>query len=265
MLPFTLLAACFVAEPAAEPLLPPPRQGGVYVVAHRGAHDGVPENTLAAYRRAIELGVDFVEIDLRTTRDGEIVSVHNATVDAYTKSATGPVKDFTLAELRALDIGSRIAPEWKNERIPTLREILTLCRGRCGIYLDLKDAPLAEVVKQVRAFEMERRCVWYGWLDQLAAVRTLCPECRIMPDPGPAIVLGPLLEQQQPRVVASSARFCTADFVARCHRAGALVVVDDQTPEDWPRFLEWGVDGIQTDRPAQLIELLKQRDKPKPQ
>ncbi|MBN2307888.1 MAG: hypothetical protein JXR94_02890, partial [Candidatus Hydrogenedentes bacterium] len=69
------------SEEAPPPLKPP--KHGVYVVAHRGAHEGIPENTLAAYRQAIELGVDFVEIDLRLTRDGEYVSVHNSTVDDY--------------------------------------------------------------------------------------------------------------------------------------------------------------------------------------
>jgi glycerophosphoryl diester phosphodiesterase len=59
-----------------------PRNGNVYVVAHRGAHDGVPENTLAAYQRAIDMGCDFVEIDVRTTRDGVLVSIHNSTIEA---------------------------------------------------------------------------------------------------------------------------------------------------------------------------------------
>ena len=75
-------------SPDKEALLPPPKQGGVYVIAHRGVHNDIPENTLAAYRKAIELGCDFVEVDLRTTKDGEIVSVHNGTVDARTGRAT---------------------------------------------------------------------------------------------------------------------------------------------------------------------------------
>jgi glycerophosphoryl diester phosphodiesterase len=64
-------------------VLPESRHGGVYVVAHRGAHNGIPENTLAAYEAAIEMGVDFVEVDLRTTKDGYIVSIHNKQIDSY--------------------------------------------------------------------------------------------------------------------------------------------------------------------------------------
>src|SRR5690606_24944041 len=79
-----LLHQPLMAQPAPEPaLLPPPRHGNVYVVCHRGAHEDRPENTLAAYQRAIDLKADYVEIDLRTTKDGHIVSVHNETIDAY--------------------------------------------------------------------------------------------------------------------------------------------------------------------------------------
>jgi len=63
----------------ADDVLPPPKNGVMYVVAHRGAHKGIPENTLAAYAKAIEFGCDFVEIDVRTTKDGVLVSIHNET------------------------------------------------------------------------------------------------------------------------------------------------------------------------------------------
>ncbi|MEO2048003.1 MAG: glycerophosphodiester phosphodiesterase family protein [Pirellulales bacterium] len=63
-----------------------PKHSGIYVVAHRGAHTGIPDNSLAAYEKAIELGVDFVEIDIRATKDGKLVSIHNASIDAYVEA-----------------------------------------------------------------------------------------------------------------------------------------------------------------------------------
>jgi glycerophosphoryl diester phosphodiesterase len=119
---------------------------GVYVIAHRGAHVGIPENTAAAARKAIELGADFIEIDVRTTKDGKIAVVHNATVDAYTENAKGRVKDFTLDELKALDIGTRVGPQWKEERIPTFEELLDICQGKIGVYLDVKDARIEDLL-----------------------------------------------------------------------------------------------------------------------
>ncbi len=92
---------------------PKPRSGKIYVIAHRGAHVGIPENSLPAFQKAIDLGCDFVEIDTRATKDGKIVSVHNATIDQYVSGETGRVKNFTLAELKQFSIGEKTGPEWK--------------------------------------------------------------------------------------------------------------------------------------------------------
>jgi len=166
--------------------LPSPRHGDVYVVAHRGAHIGIPENTLAAYEAAIEAGVDFVEVDLRTTRDGHIVSIHNKEIDSYvTNGQQGLVCEMTLEQLKRLDIGSRISPRWSNERIPTFEEILELCKGRVGIYLDLKDASVERLVSIVKKWDMTGQVLWYADFDELERVAELCPECILMPDPGP--------------------------------------------------------------------------------
>ncbi len=132
----------FQREAVIEQLgLRPPRHGGVYVVAHRGAHRGIPENSLPAYRHAIELGVDFVEVDIRLTKDGVPISMHNDSIDAYVEGVKGHVADFTLAELRKLDIGAKHGEKWRGTKIPTFVEILDLCHGKCGVYLDLKRSP----------------------------------------------------------------------------------------------------------------------------
>jgi len=245
---------------ATVPVLPhPPRHGGVYVVAHRGAHQGIPENTLAAYRKAIELGADFIEIDLRTTKDGALVSIHNSTVDDYTKDAAGPVKNFTLAELRAMDIGSRIGPEWREERIPAFEEILDLCKGRIGIYLDLKEAPVDKAAAVIQAHGMAREVLWYAGPAQLERVREICPECIIMPDPGPEKFLAGLIDRLKPKVVASTWRNYSEQFAKTCHAAGAIVIVDEDGPACWEEALRWNTDGIQTDHPEELIAFLSKR------
>jgi len=262
MLQLLILLLGLAADPA--PALPPPKHGGVYVVAHRGVHDGIPENTLAAYSKAIEIGVDYVEIDLRETSDGHIVSVHNATVDAYTTDAKGPVKSFTLSELKAMDIGSRVAPEWKDERIPTFDEILTLCKDRVGIYLDLKDAPVPKLVEIIQAHGMQRQVLWYAGGAQIKQLQEICPDCIPMPDPGPEMLLGYTLKTYTPRVVAATWKNFSQEFVRKCHEAGAIVIVDEDTPACWEQAFEWRADGIQTDHPAALVELLKARAEKKP-
>ncbi|MFA6240606.1 MAG: glycerophosphodiester phosphodiesterase family protein [Candidatus Hydrogenedentales bacterium] len=245
---------------APQSVLPPPKNGNVYVVAHRGAHQGIPENTLPAYQKAIDLGADFVEIDVRTTKDGKFVSVHNGKVDDYTQGKVkGNVSDLTLDEIRGLDIGSRVGPEWKDVKVPTFEEILDMCKGEIGIYLDLKSAEVAPLVKEIKARGMERNVMWYAGPSKLKELNELCPECLPMPDPYEIKNLPKLLQEKKPKLVASSWDFYSKEFAEQCHAAGAIVIVDDDGPQCWESALEWGTDGIQTDDPEHLIALIKQR------
>ena len=217
--------------------------------------------TIAAYRAAIEMGVDFVEVDLRTTLDGHIVSIHNKEIDSYvTDGRRGLVSQMTLEQLKQLDIGNRIGPQWSDERIPTFEEILELCKGRVGIYLDLKDASVDKVVSMVKDWDMTRRVLCYADFDELRSVGRLCTECILMPDPGPEANLPDVVERFQPAVIAAVWRYYSRSFVEKCHRAGAIVIVDEGGPSCWEDALTWGSDGIQTDRPAELIALLKSRE-----
>ena len=108
------------------------------VIAHRGASGHAPENTLAAFRKAVSLGAAFIETDLQLSRDARFVAIHDATVDRTT-SGKGPVHDLTLAELRQLDAGSWFGSEFAGERIPTLEEIFAFSKKHDVVfYLELK-------------------------------------------------------------------------------------------------------------------------------
>lgn len=241
--------------------LSPPKHD-VYVVAHRGAHIGIPENTLAAYEAAIAMGVDFVEVDLRTTQDGYIVGIHNKDIDSYViNGEKGLVSEITLEQLKQLDIGSRISPRWRNQRIPTFEEITDLCKGRVGIYLDLKDVSVDKLVSIVKKWDMVRQVLWYADDLKLERVAELCPECIVMPDPGPEKNLLKVIERFQPLVIAAVWRYYSESFIAKCHRAGAIVIVDESTPACWEDAIAWNSDGIQTDYPEQPIAFLKLRQR----
>ena len=131
-------------------------------VAHRGGIvPGYPENTLTAYRRAISHGVDVIEIDLRGTRDGEVIILHDETLDRTT-DGTGKVTDYTLKELKQLDAGG-------GESIPTYEEVLDLVQGTgVKLLLDIKVSPVLDKQKVVRLTEKHRAV-----LDVIAGVRTL--------------------------------------------------------------------------------------------
>ena len=241
-----------------------PKHGNTYVIAHRGAHIGIPENSLEAIQKAIDLGCDFVEIDTRATKDGRIVSVHNADVDRYVIGTKGKVKDFTLEEIKKLDIGERLGPEWKNTRIPGIEDILQLCRGQIGIYLDLKEPLVPELLQIIRKYDMERDIIWYlypGSMDEIKQLQLLCYKCVAMPDPGPEKNIPELAEAAHPRILASDMRQLSQSFVKTAHAINAKVIVDEKqgTPAEWEKIIEWGTDGIQTDDPAALIDFLNKR------
>lgn len=101
--------------------------GKTLIFAHRGSKGTHPENTLAAFKEAIRLGVDGIELDVHLTKDGELVVIHDETVDRTT-NGTGRVIDFSLEELQQLDAGSWFAGEFKGEKIPTLSEVLELLK-----------------------------------------------------------------------------------------------------------------------------------------
>src|SRR6202140_1382526 len=108
------------------------------VIAHRGASGNAPENTLAAFRKAVSLGAPFIETDLQLSRDAHFVAIHDATVDRTT-SGRGAVHDLTLTELRDLDAGSWFGSEFAGERIPTLEEICEFSKKHDVVfYLELK-------------------------------------------------------------------------------------------------------------------------------
>lgn len=245
---------------------PKPKNGNTYVVAHRGAHIGIPENTLAAYQKAIDLGCDFVEIDIRKTKDGKFVSVHNSTIDAYTDGKVkGKVSDFTIAELKQLNIGKRVGPGWENERVPTFEEILQLCRGQIGIYLDLKEPFVKELVEIIKRFEMERDIVWFipiSYPQAIEELRKNCYKCIPMPDPD-INDIEETIKKFNLRIIAPVMHQFSKDYLDDAHNYGAKVFVDEDegNEKEWEMILNWGTDGIQTDDPEKLINYIKNREK----
>jgi glycerophosphoryl diester phosphodiesterase len=110
----------------------------VLIIAHRGASGNAPENTLAAFRKAVVLGATFIETDLHLSRDARFVAIHDATVNRTT-NGQGTVHDMTLTDLRKLDAGSWFGSEFTGERIPTLEEILEFSKKNDVVfYLEIK-------------------------------------------------------------------------------------------------------------------------------
>lgn len=106
-------------------------------IAHRGASGYAPENTFAAFNKALELGFDYIEFDIRISRDGQFVVMHDETVNRTT-DGEGYVKDMSVSELKQLDAGSWFSPSYSGERIPLLTEVLDEYGGKIGLLVELK-------------------------------------------------------------------------------------------------------------------------------
>ena len=122
-------------------------------IAHRGASGSAPENTLAAFKKAIEIGVDAVELDLHGTADGEVVVIHDSSLDRTTNH-DGPVNQTALKTIKRADAGAWFAAEFAGEPVPTLTEALECIAEKTVAVLEIKDPLIAEaVVTKVRETE----------------------------------------------------------------------------------------------------------------
>ncbi len=118
-------------------------------IAHRGASGAFPENTLGAFRAAIDAGADMCELDVQLSRDGAIVVIHDETVERTT-DGTGEVAELTVAELKRLDAGAKFKDgPFKDARIPTLDEVFSVTSGKCGLNIELKAGGLEHQVVQI--------------------------------------------------------------------------------------------------------------------
>lgn len=160
------------------------------IIGHRGSCADRPENTLASYRRAIEVGATVAECDVRTTQDGVLVSSHDADI-RRTSNGNGAIGAMTLAELRKLDFGGWFDPKYRGERIPTLREILELCKGKTHVMLDLKEsgeAYMQQIAAEVKKSSDPKEIVLgIRSVEHARGFRKLLPEARqigLIPDTG---------------------------------------------------------------------------------
>jgi glycerophosphoryl diester phosphodiesterase len=153
--------------------------GSIMVCAHRGVHYNAPENSIQSIRKAMEEGLDMVELDVRQTKDGVLILMHDKTINRTT-NGSGTVSDFTYEQLRSLNLYKEDGT-LTNEHIPTLREVLELCRGELFIDLDIdKKAPFDKVLNLVNQYGMLQQVLFYS--SEFNVIRTMAnyPEKDIM-------------------------------------------------------------------------------------
>ena len=239
------------------------------IEAHRGDSFHAPENTPAAFRRAVALAVPSIELDIRPARCGTLVVMHDDTVDRTT-DGSGKVCEMTLDELRRLDAGSWFDRAFAGDRVPRLIDVLEMVDGtRTRLNIELKPSPAgADVPRAVaallRRFGKQHEYIISSFdLSSLLLVRAADPEIFLALIGDGPVVLDHALRHGLPWI---HCRHQTVDraLVAQAHRRGIRVsawTVDD--PETLPFWRIAGVDKICTNRPAQMLKAAR-RDRGMP-
>lgn len=132
-------------------------RGEIDVIAHRGASAYAPENTMAAFRLAHEMGSDWFELDCTLTRDGKVIVIHDGSLKR-TAGLDRPVAALTLAEVKELDAGSWKGAQFAGEPLPTLEESLAFAKGKLGVYIEIKNSDddrelMKQILERVRGIE----------------------------------------------------------------------------------------------------------------
>ncbi len=217
-------------------------------VAHRGASAYEPENTIRAVRRALELGANAIEVDVRVTRDRKLAVIHDETLDRTT-SGSGRVREYTLAELKKLDAGM-------GERIPSLEEVLDAA-GRALLVVELKDPDA--VGELASALAGRKRAVAVSFYHN--AIRELRRLIDI--DLGVIFSCRPvnparLAQDAGATMLLPRHKYIDRELIREAHREGLRVVAwTVDSPARMRELMEAGVDGIASNRPDLLVREAK--------
>lgn len=230
--------------------------------AHRGVSAYAPENTLPAIQKAIDMGYDYVELDVRYSRDHVPVLMHDSLL-TRTTNGFGHVSSRRLEQLKKLDAGALKAEEFKGTRIPTLEEALRLMQGKIKLYLDLKDPPNPELIGLLKkyGFYPDNLVVVHGG-NTIPEFLKYGPDAPVMPLLSNAAQAQELLKQF-PSAVAFDTKCSglTPEMVREAHRFGVMVFTDALNPTSkkcMRRPVEYGADLVQFDNPELFSEALRE-------
>lgn len=225
----------------------------IYVVGHRGAAGVEPENTIRGFRYALELGVDYTECDVHLTKDNRLIVMHDETVDRTT-NGTGAIRDLTFAEIRSLDAG-------KGEGVPTLSEVLEVVKNKAILLIELKGERVEkQAVQTVKKMNMDEQVVFTSFhLDRIHKVKRIDHSLKV------GVIFGQPPEDFCQQALDAGAvgiginyNSLDQDLVdeAHSHELDVRAWNPDTVP-DMKKMIDFGVDGVSSNRPDLLVPLVR--------
>lgn len=234
-----------------------PGQGTIDIVCHKGANERAPENTFAAAQLCVDWGVEYVEIDVWTSRDGVFYLMHDATVDRTT-DGSGYVLALTSEELDRLDAGSWFDPQFAGERVPRLDSFLRWIKGKAKVFFDVKFAHPQQLIDLIVATEMENDCfLWSGSQRLMALFRRLAPELSLKAN---VESVEEVLEAERTfgaDIVEVRLEHMGEALMDVCHERGIEVMAYpiENDAEAYRQVLEWAPDKVNLDRADLFIQI----------
>ncbi len=242
----------------------------VMVIAHRGFSGEAPENTLAAFQKAIEIGSDMLELDIHLSKDHEAVVIHDGNVERTT-NGQGQVSGFTLEELKKLDAGWRFGPQFSGERIPTLKEVLELAQGQILVNIEIKNPSPGQssieetaerALQEVKKLKMLEQVIFSSFNPAaLERIQALEPRAWVaLLYHKDWLLIQEVTGGKSWSVLNLRKNFLTQEKIAHIHRQGMRVnVYTVDAEEEMEQFIRWGIDGIITNQPSRCLKILQQK------
>lgn len=223
----------------------------VEMVVHRGANEHAPENTLAAGKKALELGATYVEIDVRTSKDGVFYILHDFTVDRTT-DGKGFLGGLTSEQIDKLDAGTWFDEKFAGEKVPRLEEYLRWIKGKGKVYFDVKAADLKKLIALVYETDMQDDCFfWFGSPKQALQFRELDKKLPLKVNASSAEEVREVHEKYGANIVEVGLNKMSQELVDTCRELGIKVMVyhPRKDPTAFRKIVEWKADMVNLNHP----------------
>ena len=241
----------------------------VLVAAHRAAHNNYPENSLPAIQEAIDLGVDIAELDVKVTKDGVAVLMHDGTIDRTT-TGSGKPSDYTLEELRRFRLIHK--KDTTDEQIPTFAEVLELIKNNIMVDIDIKTDQLDPIIAAIKKCECENHVFFFdNDYNALQYVRDSDSDFMLMPRAYSYEMADSAIVRFNPEVIHIDFSFYNQEVVELIKSNNARIWINALGLPDMAfgtknedkamdKLLKYGANIIQTDQPNLLLEVLRKRN-----
>ncbi|MEI6276161.1 MAG: glycerophosphodiester phosphodiesterase family protein [Prolixibacteraceae bacterium] len=237
----------------------------VGIAVHRAANEFAPENTLSAMQIALDLEADYIEMDVRQTRDGISVLLHDGTLNRTT-TGKGPVNELNFKEARELSAGSWFDSFFKEEKVPTLEEACRLLadhneknKHKTYFYVDCKEINAKVLIDNLSQYNLLEGSVFYiNDLRQINQIRSLASGAKILPGLDSAKDLDRMIDTYHPYALDANWNELSRELIDKAHQKGVKIFSDgfgkNESPDSYYQAIKAGIDVISTNKISVICE-----------